>query len=261
MHKLYERIIVIFLQWRRGANTHCRSTMQARQQGNSSEDNWVATQFISRSTAQPPSYDLPIFVNVTYKFLTCNPRRFGLYYYPSASEPSSSSKQDTSNYIHIENVTATNGNEQTESFSFNLGSQFGGFYLAFRDQDSCGSVNRVQVYRGTCPQRTEGLVIYPETPAGIAAVSVTHQCAANANVSGSGLMCNPDGPWSGSPSCSCVPGYRAVTTTCQGTNTRMNNVLLINFLCKCFFACLKASGLGLLILLNLMMQDLILLWL
>ena len=49
--------------------------MQARQQGNSSEDNWVATQFISRSTAQPSSYDLPIFVNVTYKFITCNPKK------------------------------------------------------------------------------------------------------------------------------------------------------------------------------------------
>ena len=208
----------LFLQWRRGTNTNCRSTMQARQQGNSNEDNWVATQFISRSTAQPPSYDLPIFVNVTYEFLTCNPRIFGLHYYPSASEPSPSSKNNTANYIHIGDVTATNGNEQIESFSFNLGSQFGGFYLAFRDQDSCAGVNRVQVYRGTCPQRTEGLVTYPETPAGTAAVPVTHQCVANANVSGSGLMCNPDGSWSGSPSCSCVPGYRAVTTTCEGVS-------------------------------------------
>ena len=146
---------------------------------------------------------------------------FGLYYYPSASEPSSSSKQNTANYIHIGDVTTTNTDEQIESFSFNLGSQFGGFYLAFRDQDSCASVNRVQVYRDSiCPQRTEGLVRYPETPTGTTAVSVTHQCAANAHVSGGGLMCNPDGSWSGSPSCSCVSGYRVVATTCQGTNTR-----------------------------------------
>ena len=222
---MYECIIVIFVQWRRGSNANCRSTMEAGHDSNSNEDNWVATQFISRSTAQPPSYNLPIYVNVTYNFLSCTPKRFGLYYYPSASEPSSSSKQNTANYIHIGDVTATNGAEQTESLSFNLGSQFGGFFLAFRDQDSCAGISRVKVYRGTCPQRTEGLVIYPETPAGTVAVSVTHQCAANANVSGSGLMCNPDGSWSGSPSCSCVPGYRAVTTTCQGAilATRMND--------------------------------------
>ena len=226
---------MIFLQWRRGSTANCRSTMEAGHDSNFSEDNWVATQFISRSTAQPPSYDLPVYVNVTYNFLSCTPKRFGLYYYPSASEPSSSSKQNTANYIHIGDVTATIRDEQIESFSFNLGSQFGGFYLAFRDQDSCAGISRVQVYRGTCPQRTEGLVRYPETPAGTVAVSVTHQCVANASVSGSGgLICNPDGLWSGSPSCSCVPGYRAVATTCQGTNiikkNKMNVLFLIKFL-------------------------------
>ena len=193
--------------------------MQARQQGNSNEDNWVATQFISRSTAQPPSYDLPIFVNVTYKFLTCNPRRFGLYYYPSASEPSTSSKQNTSNYMHIGDVVSTNGDERTTSFVFGLDSHSTGFYLAFQDQDSCASINRVQVYRENrvCPQRKEGLVTYPETPTSAIAVSVAHQCADNAVVSGGVLVCNPDGTWSGSPLCSCAPGYRLDQSTCKGT--------------------------------------------
>ena len=44
------------------------------------------------------------------------------------------------------------------------------------------------MYRTICPSRTEGLVTYPETPTGTSAVSVTHQCAANAEVSGGGLM-------------------------------------------------------------------------
>ena len=48
--------------------------------------------------------------------------------------------------------------------------------------------------------------MYPETPTGTSAVSVTHQCIANAEVNGGGLMCNTDGSWSGSPSCSCVSG-------------------------------------------------------
>ena len=36
----------------------------------------------------------------------------------------------------------------------------------------------------------QGLVTYPETPTGTSAVTVTHQCAANAEVSGGGLVCN-----------------------------------------------------------------------
>ena len=58
------------------------------------------------------------------------------------------------------------------------------------------------MYRTICPSRTEGLVTYPETPTGTSAVSVTHQCAANAEVSGGGLMMVLE------PSCSCVAGHR-----------------------------------------------------
>ena len=74
------------------------------------------------------------------------------------------------------------------------------------------------MYRTICPSRTEGLVTYPETPTGTSAVSVTHQCVANADrVSGGGLMCNTDGSWSGSPSCSCVAGHILNGRNCQGS--------------------------------------------
>ena len=79
------------------------------------------------------------------------------------------------------------------------------------------------MYRTICPSRTEGLVIYPETPTGTSAVSVTHQCTANADVNGVGLMCNTDGSWSGSPSCSCAPGHILNGGNCQG-----NFVLIID---------------------------------
>ena len=59
--------------------------------------------------------------------------------------------------------------------------------------------------------------MYPETPTGTSAVSVTHQCIANAEVSGGGLMCNTDGSWSGSPSCSCVSGHILDGGNCQGS--------------------------------------------
>ena len=59
---------------------------------------------------------------------------------------------------------------------------------------------------------------YPLTPAGNSAVSVTHQCKANAEVSGGGLVCHTDGSWSGSPSCSCVPGHILNRGNCEGNN-------------------------------------------
>ena len=77
------------------------------------------------------------------------------------------------------------------------------------------------MYRTICPSRTEGLVIYPETPTGTSAVSVTYQCMANAEVR---LMCNTDGSWSGSPSCSCIPGHILDGGNCRGE---------IDVNCKC----------------------------
>ena len=64
-----------------------------------------------------------------------------------------------------------------------------------------------------CPRCTEGLVIYP---AGTTSVPVSHECAANAAVTGGGLMCAPNGTWSGSPSCGCNPGHQIVGSECQG---------------------------------------------
>ena len=206
-------IICFYLQWRQGQVATCRNTIVSAHSSNATEDNWFLTQFISRSTAQAPTYNLPITVKVSYSFLSCVPRRFRLHYYPSAS-----SSSGTANYIHIGDVNTNTNILQSSTFTFNLGSQYGGFYLGFQDQDSCSTIERVQVYRTICPSRTEGLVTYPETPTGTSAVSVTHQCVANADrVSGGGLMCNTDGSWSGSPSCSCVAGHILNGRNCQGS--------------------------------------------
>ena len=155
-------IICFYLQWQRGQILTCRNTIVSRHSSNTAEDNWFSTQFISRSTAQAPTYDLPITVKLSHSFLSCVPKRIRLHYYPSASDPGSSS--GTANYIHFGDVNTNTNTLQTSAFTFNLGSQYGGFYLGFQDQDSCGTIERVQVYRTICPSRTEGLVTYPETP-------------------------------------------------------------------------------------------------
>ena len=156
-----------------------------------------------------------------------------MYVYPTTSQDTEDSKTNTSNYFNIGEVRDSTS-ERTASFGFNLQPQHRGFYLAFRDQDSCGRILRVRVYHNICPQRTEGLVIYPETPTGNTNVSVDHECGANAEVTGGSLVCNPSGTWSGSPSCGCVPGYihRLSGTECRGncckhTDTNKHNVIII----------------------------------
>ena len=156
-------------------------------------------------------------MNISHTFLSCTPNLIRLHYFPRGSIPAAGRIIGTNNYIHIGDVDTSANSLQTSTFTFNLASQYSGFYLGFQDQDSCGTVERVQVYRTICPSHTEGLVIYPETPTGTSAVSVTHQCIANAEVSGGGLMCNTDGSWSGSPSCSCVSGYILNGGNCQGS--------------------------------------------
>ena len=178
-----------------------------------SEDNWAATQFITLGTAQSPSYAVPITINVTSSYDNCAcPKSYEVHYSPSASA-SSSAQSTASGYMSLGTVSTT-----SETLSFNLGPQYGGFYLGFRDQDSCSSMNRLMVYRGTCPSRSEGLVVYPETPTGTSAVSVRHQCVANtAEVTEDQLMCSTSGTWSGSPVCQCKPGHRLVGgNSCQG---------------------------------------------
>ena len=216
---------LFLLQWRRGQIALCRNTIVSRFSRTPAEDNWVTTQFIKRATTEDPTHDLPITVNVTHSFLSCTPKTFAVYYYPSVSDPGSS--EGIHNYRHIGRITTTNKGLQTSSFTFNLTSQYSGFYLGFRDQDSCGTIQRCQVYRDICPSRKEGMAIYPETPVGTSAVPVTHQCIENAEVSDEGLMCHPDGSWSGLATCSCVAGHVLERGQCRGIIAHHNALTIM----------------------------------
>ena len=84
-----------------------------------------------------------------------------------------------------------------------------GFYFAVKDNTSCIQVSRLQIYRHQCPQKQEGLVIFPETAApayGVLIVNV--QCMPNSSpVTGAPVICNGTGYWHGSVQCVCNPGY------------------------------------------------------
>ena len=181
------------------------------------ENNWVSTQFISKTTVQSPQYSLPIVVNITYQFISCDcPRMFKLHYY-QRDTASEAARQVTSNYVLLGTLSGAT-TLTTTSLSFNLTAQNNGFYIGFQDQNSCGTVERLQVYRVVCPQQIVGLAVYPETPTGVVNVAVTSGCSANsALIVGGTLQCSPTGEWLGSAVCQCAPGYQNTSNTlCEG---------------------------------------------
>ena len=182
------------------------------------EDNWVSTQFISKATAQSPQYTLPIVVNISYQFLSCDcPRMFRLHYYQT-NTASDAARQLISGYVLLGTLSDATS-LTTTSLSFNLTAQNNGFYIGFQDQNSCATVGRLQVYRVVCPQRIAGMAVYPETPTGVMNIAVVSGCSANsALIVGSNLQCAPGGEWLGNAVCQCSPGYQNTShTLCEGT--------------------------------------------
>ena len=97
----------------------CRSTMISRCNVGQVEDNWVSTQFISKATAQSPQYTLPIVVNISYQFLSCDcPRMFRLHYYQT-NTASDAARQLISGYVLLGTLSDATS-LTTTSLSFNL---------------------------------------------------------------------------------------------------------------------------------------------
>ena len=172
-------------------------------------------------------YDVTITVNVTYGITNCNTSRgcigrFNIHNYKVDSPQSRSTYRDTRRYSLI-GTADTRFIRTTETFEFTLSASERGFYLAFRDEGTCGTINRVIVYRQRCPAQQIGLVVYPEIPSPASGtVEAEASCVENAHaVSDLGLMCDSEGTWTGSPLCSCDAGYKLASNTegvqfCEG---------------------------------------------
>ena len=222
-----------FLQWQHGPGGLC--TYQAQVCGftasSGPQDNWLFTQYISKSPTAADTYNVRVYVNITYQFLSCRETvgcrlEFRLQNYMTNSEQQSLTCSQTSQFsgsaIMPSNINTGSSNiETSKTRYFDMTATQDGFYFALQDvgdgdlRGTCVAISRLIIYRHECRAQAVGLVRYAVTQAPASGtVSVTTQCVPNAQRSSSSLdvECSSDGHWgSERPVCMCSPGYQLST--------------------------------------------------
>ena len=159
-------------------------------------------------------------MNITANFQECrlNPGCTQLYvdmYCYERNGVDATAARNTSNYQivrHIEQPTNFGQQQYAASFSFTPSGNTNGFYLGFRATGTCVNILRLQVYYRISPEKTDGLVLYPEIalPCAGSSGSATAMatCAANSiNLTSLLVTCFADGRCDSVASCVCIPGY------------------------------------------------------
>ena len=127
----------------------------------------------------------------------------------------------TSNYQLVRRIQQPRNFSQQQygaSFNFTPSGNTNGFYLGFRDTGTCVNILRLQVYYRISPQRTDGLVTYPEIalpPQGSSeTVTAMATCAASStNLTSLQITCFANETCVNVASCACVPGHEYVAGT------------------------------------------------
>ena len=186
------------------------------------QNNWIFTHYIRYINATE------VIVNITLNFQECrlamNPSCTQLYvdmYRYERNGVDATAARTTNNYQlvrRIEQPSGFIGQQYAGSFNFTPSGNTNGFYLGFRDTGTCVNLLRIQVYYRISPQRTAGLVTYPEIalPPKHSSETVTDMavCAANsANLTSLLVTCFADGRCVDAASCACVPGHEYVNGT------------------------------------------------
>ena len=125
------------------------------------QDNWFFTQYINYINATE------IFVNITANFLECrlNSACTQLYldmYRYERNGVDATAARTTTNYQLVRRIEQPSDFSQQQymtSFSFTPSGNNNGFYLGFRDTDTCVNILRLQVYYSTLPQMPDGKII------------------------------------------------------------------------------------------------------
>ena len=184
------------------------------------QDNWLFTQYIRYIDATE------VFVNITTNFQECrlasNPSCTQLYvnmYRYERNGVDATAARTTANYQFVRRIEQPSNFQQfAGSFNFTPSGNTNGFYLGFRDTGTCVNLLRIQVYYRISPERTDGLVTYPEIalPPKDSSETVTAMatCAANStNLTSLLVTCFANGSCVDVASCACVPGYEYVAGT------------------------------------------------
>uniref|UniRef100_A0A3Q3FD96 receptor protein-tyrosine kinase n=1 Tax=Labrus bergylta TaxID=56723 RepID=A0A3Q3FD96_9LABR len=204
----------------------------------SSQNNWVRTNYIRRRGAQR------IHVQMKFSVRDCSSipnvpgsckETFNLYYYESDSDTATKTSPSwmENPWVKVDTIAAD------ESFSrVDLGGRimkinsevrsFGpvsrnGFYLAFQDYGACMSLIAVRVFYRKCPRVIQNGAVFPETLAGAESTSLVAArgvCVPNGEEVDVPikLYCNGDGEWMVPIGrCMCKAGHEAVDngTVCR----------------------------------------------
>ena len=140
-----------------------------------------------------------------------------VHYFPSNGAITNNAQLNPANYERIKTLSYTPSSEEKIVY-FSLGSQYDRFYIAIEVDNTCFKLRGLKVSYNVCRSDPEGLVVYPDTPISTSATTTDAKCKDNAIVSpGSSLSitCNPDGTYSGSPSCSCGGGHFESGQSCH----------------------------------------------
>ena len=127
----------------------------------------VFTQHISSDPAgQPNDYPVhcQVYVTVTYSGVGCASslgciHRFDVYHYLVDTPQSRATQRDTSRYSLLQEIQTSGSQQVTTVLKFDLPQNQNGFYLAFRDPNTCVSIDRVIVYNKRCSGRQTSLVL------------------------------------------------------------------------------------------------------
>jgi hypothetical protein len=182
------------------------------------QDNWLFTQFISKTTPSNTNHDISVVIDLLYTLSNCR-KRFGctpaieiLQFNTTGPQPRSV-YTDPANYYRIKRKSGSSTLTQSLTIKVNVTRAIGGFYLAVRDRTSCIQVVQLRVYRHECARKQEGLVVFPATAAPITdSMTVTTVCMPNAHpVTDMSVTCDSSGIWDGSAECVCDAGYITAT--------------------------------------------------
>ena len=179
------------------------------------QNNWFFTQYISYLAA----YE--VIIQVDYQLTECNSRRqtgctiqhVDLYRF-DANAYNAASQTDPNNYVHLKTLQQTSGRPQVDKTRFIKPPGYNGFYIAIKDNGTCGTIKRIQAYYEVCHGSLIHLLEYPvvSLPPRDSPIpnTGTAECVANAESTSSlEVYSYSDGTcnFNVDTACQCVGGY------------------------------------------------------
>ena len=201
-------------QWTHNAGGICRWSVRSCGYRTGPQDNWLFTQFISKSVPTGTNYDVMVTIELSYTLSSCRTRygcnpEISIYKFETNGPEDRDVYTDRKNYRLVLKRPGAQTLTQRVTMNITVSPSVEGFYLGIQDNTSCIQVAQLEVYRHQCKQKQEGLVMFPETAAPVSGdMSVTAACMPNSSPATSMAMrCDGMGMWTGSGECVCDPGY------------------------------------------------------